>query len=242
MAGCKNIYKVDIDAGTSEKLVTLADSCQMMQCRDNILMCMTSEKIFLYDLDAKSFIEDEMFDSFIRENYGDLEWTGGGYTAYPFLCADNTICVAGDKGLYRHVIGGSAVEQVIDGGLSSLSVPSHLVMAMMVNDQNEFLTAYSDGKFVKSVYDATVSTVPNDKITVYSLNDDEVVRQTIAAYQAQYPDFYIEYQVGMDEGGVTREDALKKLNTQLLGGSGPDVIMLDSIDRKSTRLNSSHRP
>ena len=41
---------------------------------------------------------------------------------------------------------------------------------------------------------------------------------------------FIEYQVGMVEGGVTREDALKKLNRQLLSGSGPDVIMLDGIN------------
>ena len=230
VAGCKNIYKVDIDAGTSEKLVTLADSCQMMQCRDNILMCMTSEKIFLYDLDAKSFIEDEMFDSFIRENYGDLEWTGGGYTAYPFLCADNTICVAGDKGLYRHVIGGSAVEQVIDGALSSLGAPSNSIMAVNVNDKNEFLAAYGNGKIIKFYYDGEVSSVPDNKITVYSLRDDDLVRQTIAVYQTQNPEVFVEYQIGLDEGGITREDALKKLNTQLLGGSGPDVIMLDGID------------
>lgn len=132
--------------------------------------------------------------------------------------------------MYRHVIGGSAVEQVIDGGLSSLGAPSHIIMAMMANDQNEFLTVYSDNKFVKFTYDASIPTVPNDKITVYSLTDDDMVRQTIAAYQTQYPDFYIEYQVGMDEGGITREDAIKKLNTQLLGGSGPDIIMLDGMN------------
>lgn len=229
-SGCKYIYKVNIDEGTAEKLTELQDQCWLMKCEGSVLMCGTSGRLFLYDLEKKSFIEDETLDNFVEETYGDMAWTGAGYTVYPFLGKEDTVYLAGEKGLYRHVIGGSAVEQVIDGGLSSLSVPSHLVMAMMVNDQNEFLTAYSDGKFVKSVYDATVSTVPNDKIVVYSLNDDDVVRQTIAAYQAQYPDFYIEYQVGMDEGGVTREDALKKLNTQLLGGSGPDVIMLDGMN------------
>ena len=68
------------------------------------------------------------------------------------------------------------------------------------------------------------------KITVYSLSEDDLVKQTISAYQTQYPNLFIEYQIGMDEGGITREDALKKLNTQLLSGSGPDVIMLDGIN------------
>ncbi len=62
---------------------------------------------------------------------------------------------------------------------------------------------------MKFSYDATVPTVPNDKITVYSLNEDDLVKQTISAYQTQYPDLFIEYQIGMEEGGVTREDALK---------------------------------
>ncbi len=229
-SSCKNIYKVDIDAGTSEKLVTLADSCQLMQCRDNILMCMTSEKLFLYDLEKKSFVEDETLDSFVAEHYGAMEWMGDGYTAYPFLCADNTICLAEERGLYRHIIGGGTVEQVIDGTMSSLGAPSNSVMAVIMNGKNEFLVAYSNGKIVKFFYDGEVSAVPDDKITVYSLSDDDLVRQAIAVYQTQYPERFVEYQVGMDEGGVTREDALKKLNTQLLGGSGPDVILLDGID------------
>ena len=33
----------------------------------------------------------------------------------------------------------------------------------------------------------------------------------------------------MQEDGITREDALKKLNTELLSGSGPDVLILDKM-------------
>lgn len=230
VSGCRYVYKVDVNDGTAEKLTELQDSCWRMQCVKNILMFVSGEELFLFDLEKKNFIEDETLDNFVAETYNDLSWTGAGYVNYSFLGADNTVYIAGEKGLYRHVIGGSAVEQVIDGGLSSLGAPSHIVMAMTVNDQNEFVTAYSDNKIVRFTYDASVSTVPNDRITVYSLADDEMVRQAVAAYQAQYPDFYIEYQVGMEDGGVTREDALKKLNTELLGGSGPDVIMLDGMD------------
>lgn len=229
-SGCRDIYKVDVGTQTSEKLVTLGAGTDLMECRDHILMCMTDQKIFLYDLEQKCFIEDETLDRFVEENYKELQWTGGGYTAYAFLGADNTIYVAGDKGLYRHIIGGGVVEQVIDGGLSSLSDPSNSIVAMTMNDRNEFLAAYSNGKIVRFAYDAAVSTVPNERICVYGLKEDDLVRQTISAYQTQYPDLYIEYQIGMDEGSVTREDALKKLNTQLLGGSGPDIIMLDGLN------------
>ncbi len=89
---------------------------------------------------------------------------------------------------------------------------------------------FDNGKLMQFVYDAALPSVPTDRLTVYSLNEDELVKQTIAACHAQAPNLYIQYQIGMDEDGITREDALKKLNTQLLGGSGPDIIILDSMN------------
>ena len=79
------------------------------------------------------------------------------------------------------------MEQVIDGSLSSLGDPTYSILAMTMNDKNEFLAAYNGGKIVKFTYDATVPSVPNDKITVYSLSEDDLVKQTISAYQTQYP-------------------------------------------------------
>ena len=227
--GCRVIYKVDLDTGVSKKLTTLQENCYLMECRNKILMCMTAQKIFLYDLEKEQFIEDETLDSFILDTYQDMSWTGAGFTAYSFLGENKTIYIAGNKGLHRHVIGGSTIEQVIDGSLSLLSTPSHSILAMTVNDRNEFVTAYSDGSIVKAAYDANVPTVPNEKLTVYSLKENDLVKQTISAYQTQYPEMFIEYQIGMEDGGITQEDALKKLNTRLLGGSGPDIMLLDGM-------------
>ena len=154
---------MDVSAGTAEKLLTLEDTTDLLECKNGILMCLTFEKIFLYDLEEKRFIEDEVLDSFVDQNYNEMSWTGGGYTAYTFLGADKTIYVAGKKGLYRHVIGGAAVEQIIDGSLSSLGDPTYSILAMTMNDKNEFLSVYNGGKIVKFVYDATVPSVPNDK-------------------------------------------------------------------------------
>ncbi len=73
--------------------------------------------------------------------------------------------------------------------------------------------------------------VPTDRLTVYSLNEDDLVKQTIAACQSQAPNLYIQYQIGMDEDGITREDALKSWNTQLLAAAALIfIIMLDGIN------------
>ena len=134
-SGCKTIYQVDCQCRYSGKLLTLEDTTDLLECKNGILMCLTFEKIFLYDLEEKRFIEDEVLDSFVDQNYNEMSWTGGGYTAYTFLGADKTIYVAGKKGLYRHVIGGAAVEQIIDGSLSSLGDPTYSILAMTMNEQ-----------------------------------------------------------------------------------------------------------
>ncbi|MDE6917160.1 MAG: extracellular solute-binding protein, partial [Lachnospiraceae bacterium] len=203
----------------------------MMACRDNILMCVTAKTLFLYDLEEKCFIEDAVLESFVEENYkGGMLWVGGTYHVYPFLGADRTIYFVGEKGLYRHAIGGGVVEQVIDGAFSPLGSPTEHIVAMIANDNNEFLGMFDNGKLFQYVYDADLPSVPTDRLTVYSLNEDELVKQTIAVCQAEAPNLYIQYQIGMDEEGITREDAIKKLNTQLLAGGGPDIIILDNMN------------
>ena len=230
--GGGSIYRIDVHDGSVQRLVQVENSNEgTMACRENILMYVTGRQVFLYDLEKKCFLEDETLENFLEENFqGRMLWVGGNYHAYPFLGAGRMIYIVGEKGLYRHAIGGSAVEQVIDGAFSPLGNPSDHIVAMTANDQNEFLAMFDNGNMMQFVYDAALPSVPPDRLIVYSLNEDELVKQTIAACQAQAPNLYIQYQIGMDEDGVTREDALKKLNTQLLSGSGPDIIIMDGMN------------
>lgn len=230
--GGGSIYVIDINKGTSEKLVQVDNSNEtLMACRDNLLLFVTAKTIFLYDLENKSFVEDETLDRFLEENYkSGMLWVGGTYHAYVFLGKGRTIYIVDEQGLYRHAIGGSVVEQVIDGAFSPLGNPTDHIVAMTETDENDFLAMFDNGKMIKYVYDAALPSVPTDRLIVYSLEEDDLVKQTIAACQAQAPNLYIQYQIGMNEDGITREDALKKLNTQLLAGSGPDIIMLDGMN------------
>lgn len=71
-------------------------------------------------------------------------------------------------------------------------------------------------------------------LTLYSLKENDAVRQAISYYQTQHPDAFVSYEVGMGEGdSVTREDALKKLNTEIMAGEGPDLIVLDDMPLES---------
>ena len=48
------------------------------------------------------------------------------------------------------------------------------------------------------------------------------------------PDVFVNLQIGMtEEDGVTAEDAVKALNTELLAGNVPDVLVLDGLPTDS---------
>ena len=71
------------------------------------------------------------------------------------------------------------------------------------------------------------------KLNIYMLNDNQNVRNAIACYAEVAPDVEINIEVGVPDYDTTVSDALKKLNTRLLSGNGPDIILMDDIQSES---------
>lgn len=70
----------------------------------------------------------------------------------------------------------------------------------------------SDGENIKK----------NDKsaLTVYMLEDDDNVWKSVGAFNTANPEYNVKVEVGIsEEDSVTRTDAIKKLNTELMAGS-----------------------
>ena len=65
-------------------------------------------------------------------------------------------------------------------------------------------------------------------LTVYSLEENPTVRQAVSQCMLEHPELEVEYEVGMQEG-LEKEDAIKQLNTRLLAGEAPDVLILDGL-------------
>lgn len=189
----------------------------------------------IYDLEKDEYVEDEVLKDFCSENYsGGNSYGSAWMEVYFFPGEEGVIYIAGKKGLHRHVIGGSAVEQVIDGNLCTFANPAYGIGGMLMLPDNEFMTIFSGTRLVRFVYDKDVPTVPNERLKVYSLKDNDAIRQGISSYQTANPEVYVEYEVGMgDNDSITREDALKSLNTKIMAGEGPDVLILDNMPLNS---------
>lgn len=233
--GSSSLYEVRED-GSSELFLALDGGRPELLRFQGDLMLIDGNRFdgpVLYDMAKEEFIEDEVLTEFVSANYGDRNDTYDAddtYRLYYFFSGEDVLYLAGEKGLYRHVIGGSVMEQIIDGNLCSLGNPSYKLQGMLPLENNEFLALFEGGKIVHYMYDAGIPAKPSEKITVYGLEDNETIRQAINTYQIRNPEVYIEFEIGMDgSSSVTKEDAIKNLNTKIMAGEGPDVLLLDNM-------------
>ncbi len=224
------IYEIDRETGAA-KLFLAADIVPDMFCVWDNYMAVKSESdgVVLYALDTAERIEDDVIMDFVMENcVVNKQVVESTYSIFP--AEEEGVYLVCSKGVYRHVIGGTVMEQVINGGLSSFSDPTKHVVKMIRMAEEGFMAAFSEGKVSSFAYDPEISTVPSQTLTAYSLTENDILRQAIIRYQGSHPDVYVEYKVGMDEeGSVTREDAVKKLNTEIMAGKGPDFLLLDGL-------------
>ena len=235
VVGTGTIYRIDLESGTLTKVVTLEWRPDLVQFQGDYLLFLTSrEGVSIYDRKAEKWVDDSVLSDFMKENYQNDYFADDGFSVYVLPGEENVIYIAGKGGMYRHVIGGSAMEQIIDGALATFSNPSVNMKGITAFGDNEFAVLFSSGKVVLYKYDPDVPTVPENMVSVYSLEEQDAVRQAIAQFQTENPDTFVRYEVGVSgTDAAASEDAIKKLNTELMAGKGPDVIIMDGLPVKS---------
>lgn len=69
-----------------------------------------------------------------------------------------------------------------------------------------------------------------DVFSIYSLTKNASLSQIAMLFQQEHPELKVEFRVGMeDEAALTRTDAVKQLNTELMAGGGADIIIMDGL-------------
>jgi len=97
-----------------------------------------------------------------------------------------------------------------------------IIMSVMVN--------HMYNRLYRIYWDANATINAERTITVWSLENNDLVRAAITELRRVYPDSYITYEIALSAGGgVSASDAIRTLNTQLLSGRGPDVLILDGM-------------
>lgn len=229
------VYEVDPKQERVRELFAAERSVGYMDFSGETLMAVGADRLYLYDLQKEVLLpQDETVDAYIRQVLADgtTAYTGGGYPlAVTGSPEGNVIYVASRDGMYRHVLGGSAMEQVVDGALSVFGDASSVLYRIRVPKDQEFLAVFQPSVgLVHYRYDGEIPSMPEKEIRIYSLREDRGLREAVTAYKRAHPDIYVRYEIGMDgSSGMTEEDARKRLNTQVLSGEGPDVLLLDGL-------------
>ncbi|MDO4323921.1 MAG: extracellular solute-binding protein [Lachnospiraceae bacterium] len=228
------VHVLDQDTGAIASTITESNVDTMGICGNEALL-LTETELQRYDFTTgEPLIRDEALDDALYAdgtNYMNVTSLGG-----PIVMTqdeEGRLYYATQKGIFSHVMEGSVVEQVVDGELSSLGDPSTYFMGFAVLNQSFYVLTVggtAEAKLLKYEYNADVPSTPGQELTVYSLRENDSIRQAAVLFQKKYPDVYVNYKTGMSgTDGVTASDALRTLNTDILAGNGPDVLILDEM-------------
>jgi len=176
--------------------------------------------------------------------------TGEKTDTKPFDALDNSTCVGLDKdglllgdagGVYRWVVD-DTWDMVVDGELTSLVMPT-LSLDGLFDDgvgtyyaflSGDALTGGEGTQLLRFFFDESLPAEPDTTLNIFSLNDSTTVRLAIGAFQRKNPNVRVRLEVGLEDGdAATTEDVVRALNTQLIAGKGPDILILDGLPIQS---------
>ena len=221
-----SVMRYNISTGSCEKIMdTETQYIAEFQIFKDKLFVVDDEKAYSYDLSTNTMDEeDSVLNEFIAKS------TSDGEQAY-CMDAENpeSIYLMSRNGIYHHKIGGSVMEKLVDGLMTNLSDLS--VSPTSICEKNGIIYIFfDDGKAYSYQYDEMASAEMENQIEVYALEDSKTVRQAISAFRKSNPDTFVKFEIGVDsDSGIQKSDAITAINTKLLAGEGPDVMILDGL-------------
>ena len=165
--------------------------------------------------------------------------TGGSiYDGLSFLTAlgldDEGVYLGDATGIYRQTAGGTIWEKLVDGEPTSLSMPTLSLSGLTSDGEGGFyalLQGEDDVRLLHYSYDPDTPTLPDTELVIFGLRDSDTIRQAIGEFQRSNPTVRVNFQVLLDEElGATAEDVIRTLNTELMAGKGPDLLLLDGLN------------
>lgn len=145
--------------------------------------------------------------------------------------------VANQQGIHRITENGSIAETVMEGSNTYLGdAASMYLRGFVVGDSDEFYGLFSgeEGwKLMQYVFDENAPAMAKTELSIYSLTENDTVSRAISAFRKEHPDVEIEYTWAVDRFEVVSTDEIRSLNTELLAGSGADILLLDGLSYKT---------
>jgi len=143
-------------------------------------------------------------------------------------------------GLVRHSANGD-VDTLLDGTAFAFGAPTGTAVAInSLSDGSHIVNVLTfDGEgltnhLFRYSWDPNAPVNPDKTITIWSLEDNNLVRAAITEIWRLHPDACITYEIALaGDTAMSAADAIRTLNTRLLSGRGPDILILDGTPIES---------
>ena len=92
------------------------------------------------------------------------------------------------------------------------------------------LSGCADKTMVEDTDKQNSSKKKDGVVRLYTLRENENLEQSITLFNKKFSNYKVMSEVGVDEeDGRTVSDAIRSLNTEIMAGNGPDIILMDGL-------------
>lgn len=157
------------------------------------------------------------------------------FDVFGYVNTNNDIIAVDKEGIHQIVDKTSAVQTVVDGSMNMMYSITSYPKQIIQDERESFFVLYylnyeDQYEVMEYSYDSEVATIPQTTLTVYSLSNDYWAREAATLFQREHPNVRVELRIAMEgNGAATKEDYIRQLNTELLNGEGPDVLIMDGL-------------
>lgn len=196
----------------------LSTQDQFLVYGDEIVFCLNTET--LEETEASESLQ-EFISGMFKENDNSV--------SPPMYTDGNAIICATTEAVYEYKNG--ETEKVLSVPFTVNSEgPLNGIMPMCKGTENTyFVSVFGDsGAELKRM--KLDEKEEKETLTIYTLTRNEDMMHIATLFQQERTDLNVAIEIGMeDESTLTRTDVIKQLNTELLAGEGPDIIIMDGL-------------
>lgn len=231
LASSNNGEVVRIDSTTGKEIRSYLineDYVANVTATENYLIVVTASKILKYRLeDGKEVGEIKSLDvsNILKGNV--VSFSGN---------EEDSIYYASSGGVYNLDAEKDKTKKIMDSKSYNLENQNIAIQSMILYGKNSFLVIYVDmdkNQLILNNYEFSKNQVidKDKEIKIFSLDKNSSIERAVAIFRKENPNVDVKIDVVSEDKSVgTVSDALKKLNTEIMAGNGPDIICLDGID------------
>ena len=161
------------------------------------------------------------------------------------FCAadDGTIIAAGNSGIFRYAADGDKWERLLPGSETSFALSDRWCVGLAASTDGGIYALFSQdgGNAILNEYryDPDAVAEVTEVLKLYAVEESYLLQNAVALYHRTHPEVMIEteYAYSLDDSYSNVEydynEVYQKLNTMLMSGDAPDILVLDHLNPDS---------